>query len=166
MRFLKFSIKSMIFLFVAFVICLIGIYTYAYLSPKLDLKTSGSLYIYDNDENLIYQGSSSNEWANIEDISPNLINAVIAIEDKNFYNHNGFDYLIRPSYDNLGIINGNLIYLVAKDKTDNYIIDSTGKKISEVIPGTIKSANSDYIVSLNSNKYDLYAYDKSKLLER
>ncbi len=93
MRFLKFSIKSMIFLFVAFVICLIGIYTYAYLSPKLDLKTSGSLYIYDNDENLIYQGSSSNEWANIEDISPNLINAVIAIEDKNFYNHNGFDYL-------------------------------------------------------------------------
>lgn len=93
MRFFKFCIKTLIFLFLAFTICLIGLYTYAYLSPKLDLKTSGSLYIYDNDKNLIYQGSSSNEWANIEDISPNLINAVIAIEDKNFYNHNGFDYL-------------------------------------------------------------------------
>ena len=66
MRFFKFTIKSIIFLFITFIICLIGVYTYAYLSPKLDLKTSGSLYIYDNNKNLIYQGSSSNEWANIE----------------------------------------------------------------------------------------------------
>lgn len=93
MRFIKFSIKSLIFLFISFCIALVGLYTYAYLSPKLDLKTSGSLLIYDNNENLIYQGSSTNEWANIEDISTNLIDAVIAIEDKNFYYHNGFDYL-------------------------------------------------------------------------
>ncbi len=93
MRFLKFSLKSLMFLFIGFVICYIGLYTYAYLSPKLDLKTSGSLYIYDNTEELVYQGSSTNEWANIEEISPSLINAIIATEDKNFYEHNGFDYL-------------------------------------------------------------------------
>lgn len=90
---MKFLIKSFIFLFISFVVLLIGLYTYAYLSPKLDLKTSGSLYLYDNKNDLVYQGSRSNEWANLEDISDNLKNAVIAIEDKNFYNHHGFDYL-------------------------------------------------------------------------
>lgn len=83
----------MIFLFISFVVILIGLYTYAYLSPKLDLKTSGSLYIYDNQDELLYQGSRSNEWANLEDISPYLIEAVVSVEDKNFYTHHGFDYL-------------------------------------------------------------------------
>lgn len=90
---MKFLIKSFIFLFISFVVLLIALYTYAYLSPKLDLKTSGSLYLYDNKNDLVYQGSRSNEWANLEDISDNLKNAVIAVEDKNFYNHHGFDYL-------------------------------------------------------------------------
>lgn len=90
---MRFLVKSFIFLFISFVVLLIGLYTYAYLSPKLDLKTSGSLYLYDNKNDLIYQGSRSNEWANLEDISDNLKNAVIAVEDKNFYNHHGFDYL-------------------------------------------------------------------------
>ena len=90
---MRFFVKSFIFLFISFVVLLIGLYTYAYLSPKLDLKTSGSLYLYDNKNDLIYQGSRSNEWANLEDISDNLKNAVIAVEDKNFYNHHGFDYL-------------------------------------------------------------------------
>lgn len=90
---MKFLIKSFIFLFISFVVLLIGLYTYAYLSPKLNLKTSGSLYLYDNKNDLVYQGSRSNEWANLEDISDNLKNAVIAVEDKNFYNHHGFDYL-------------------------------------------------------------------------
>ena len=90
---MRFLVKSFIFLFISFIVLLIGLYTYAYLSPKLDLKTSGSLYLYDNKNDLIYQGSRSNEWANLEDISDNLKNAVIAVEDKNFYNHHGFDYL-------------------------------------------------------------------------
>lgn len=90
---MSFLVKSFIFLFISFIVLLIGLYTYAYLSPKLDLKTSGSLYLYDNKNDLVYQGSRSNEWANLEDISDNLKNAVIAVEDKNFYNHHGFDYL-------------------------------------------------------------------------
>ena len=89
---MKFFVKSFIFLFISFVVILISLYVYAYLSPKLDLKTSGSLYLYDNQNELIYQGSRSNEWANLEDISQYLIDAVVAVEDKNFYNHHGFDY--------------------------------------------------------------------------
>lgn len=89
---MKFFVKSFIFLFISFVVIIISLYVYAYLSPKLDLKTSGSLYLYDNQNGLIYQGSRSNEWANLEDISQYLIDAVVAVEDKNFYNHHGFDY--------------------------------------------------------------------------
>ena len=31
-------------------------------------------------------------WVDLDEMSPFLIDAVIATEDKNFYNHNGFDY--------------------------------------------------------------------------
>ena len=65
---------------------------YAYLSPTIEIKSNGKFYIYDNNTELVYQGSSSSSWANIEDISDNLKNAIISTEDKNFYKHQGFDY--------------------------------------------------------------------------
>lgn len=109
MKIVKFSIKALIFLFISFIVIIIGLYTYAYLSPKLDLKTSGSLYLYDNKNNLVYQGSRSNEWVDIEDISKDLINAVVATEDKNFYKHNGFDYLRIIKAMMLNIKNGSIV---------------------------------------------------------
>ena len=93
----------MLFGFISFIVIIIGLYTYAYLSPKLDIKTSGSLYLYDSNNELVYQGSRNNEWANLEDISDYLIDATIAVEDKNFYKHHGFDYLriIKAMYLNI-----------------------------------------------------------------
>ncbi len=70
-----------------------GLYTYAFLSPKLELRTAGQYHIYDNKDELLYQGSSTSSWVSLDDINYNLINAVISVEDKNFYNHHGFDYL-------------------------------------------------------------------------
>ncbi len=93
MKSIRFLLKLATFMFISGIVVITGLYIYAYMSPKLDLKTSGSLYLYDNKNELIYQGSRSNEWATIEDINTNLLNAVIAIEDKNFYKHHGFDYL-------------------------------------------------------------------------
>ncbi len=93
MKALRFFFKSIIFLFIAFIIVIIGLYTYAFLSPKLELKTAGQFYIYDGSDELLYQGSSTSKWVDLEDINYNLINAVISIEDKNFYDHHGFDYL-------------------------------------------------------------------------
>lgn len=93
MRVLKQVIKTLFFLFIAFIVINMGFYTYAYLSPKLDLKTSGTLYLYDKDDNLLYQGSKTNKWTDLKNISPALKNAIIAVEDKNFYKHHGFDYL-------------------------------------------------------------------------
>ncbi len=88
-----FFTKSIIFLFFIFLICISGLYIYAYFSPKLELTNIGQMYIYDQDDTLVYQGSGSSEWTNLDDISDYLINAVISVEDKNFYQHQGFDYL-------------------------------------------------------------------------
>ena len=90
---LRFFTKSTLFLFFVFLICMTGLYTYAFFSPKLELTNIGQMYIYDKDNTLVYQGSGTSEWVNLENISNNLIEAVINVEDKNFYKHQGFDYL-------------------------------------------------------------------------
>ena len=108
MRVLRMLFKTGIFIFISFVIVIIGLYTYAYLSPKLELKTAGQYFIYDGDDELVYQGSSTSEWVSLEDINYNLINAVISVEDKNFYQHHGFDYLRIAKAMYLNIKNGKI----------------------------------------------------------
>ncbi len=93
MKKLSFFIKSCIFLCVLGILTIFGLYTYAYFSPKIELKSANQFFIYDNEEKIVYEGSQTTEWVKLEDISPNLINAVISVEDKNFYQHKGFDYL-------------------------------------------------------------------------
>lgn len=61
--------------------------------PKISIKNANAYYIYDKDGNLVNLGSSSNKWVSIDDVSNYYIDAVLSIEDKNFYKHNGFDYL-------------------------------------------------------------------------
>ncbi len=103
LKIVRFLFKTGIFTFVSFIIVIIGLYTYAFLSPKLELKTAGQFFIYDGKDELLYQGSSTSKWVDLEDINYNLINAVVSIEDKNFYNHHGFDYLriAKAMYQNI-----------------------------------------------------------------
>ena len=103
MKILRFGIKFMIFMFLSFIIIIFGLYTYAFLSPKLELKSAGQFHIYDTNDELLYQGSSTSEWVDLDDINYNLINAVISVEDKNFYKHHGFDYLriLKAMYINI-----------------------------------------------------------------
>lgn len=108
MRVLRFFCKMGLFLFISFIVVIIGLYLYAYLSPKLELRTAGQYYIYDTDDELVYQGSSTSEWVSLEDINYNLINAVISVEDKNFYSHHGFDYLRIAKAMYLNIKNGKI----------------------------------------------------------
>jgi len=60
--------------------------------PKLPIDKANSFYLYDND-NKLYKGGNSKEWVALDDISPYLVQATLAIEDKNFYSHKGFDFL-------------------------------------------------------------------------
>ena len=103
MRLLKKTIRLFCILCVIGLFVVVGLYLYAYFSPKLDIRNANQFYIYDDQENLVYQGSGNNEWVSLDDISPNLINAVLSTEDKNFYQHYGFDYLriIKAMYTNL-----------------------------------------------------------------
>ncbi len=92
-KLIKISLKLFVIIAIAGILCLGGLYLYAFLSPKIAIKTNGKFYIYDQDNSLVYQGSSSSEWIGIDDISENMKNAIISVEDKNFYRHQGFDYL-------------------------------------------------------------------------
>ncbi len=102
MKFLKKFIKLMIILFFLGVLFISGIYLYAKLQPKLDINNTGSYYLYDNDNNVYFQGNGSTKWASLEDISKYVIDATITIEDKDFYKHHGFDIprIIKAMYTN------------------------------------------------------------------
>ena len=94
-----------LFVFLCFFIPTIFIilYFYIYFSPKLDLKKTNNIIMYDKDNNEFFRGNGSKEWVSLNDIDKDLIDATIATEDKRFYGHNGFDYLriVKSMIDNI-----------------------------------------------------------------
>jgi len=68
-----------------------GLYIYAKYATKLVIDSANEFYIYDTHNNLVE--GLSDTWVSLEEISPFVIDATIAIEDKKFYKHSGFDYL-------------------------------------------------------------------------
>ena len=92
-KWIKRGLKAIIFLLFSFVFIQLLMYGYAKLTPKLEIKSANAVMMYDKDNTLFFQGSGTQEWVNLEDISPYLINATISTEDKHFYEHFGFDYL-------------------------------------------------------------------------
>ena len=91
MKKLKNFIKFWGYLLVFLCTIYVGIYLVASITKKLEINTSNGYYLYDSSNNLI--NGTSDQWIKLNDISNNLINATISIEDKNFYNHQGFDFL-------------------------------------------------------------------------
>ena len=69
------------------------------------LTVAQSTTIYDREGNVLYvkYGSENREYKKLDQISKNLINATIAIEDDQFYKHPGFDMLgfARAAFNNL-----------------------------------------------------------------
>lgn len=82
--------KFFILLIILFSFIYIGLLIYAEVSSKLPINGANSFYLYDKDNNLF---SGKTDALPLSDISPYLIDATIAIEDKNFYKHAGFDIL-------------------------------------------------------------------------
>lgn len=93
MKRLKKLIKFFIFIFMLGVFTIIGFYGYAKLTPKLEIKSANAFLMYDTNEDLFFQGSGSQEWVSLNDISEYLVKATISTEDKSFYKHHGFDFL-------------------------------------------------------------------------
>lgn len=93
MKKIKFLYKTILFLTISFTVIILCLYAYAYFSPKITLNSANAIFMYDNKGELIFQTNNNKKWVNLNDISPDLKDATISIEDKNFYNHFGFDYL-------------------------------------------------------------------------
>ncbi len=93
MRFIKKLFKMLVLLSIIGIVFILGIYGYAKITPKLEIKTANSISLYDNVNNLYFQGNGGKEWTNLKDISKYVIEATIITEDKNFYSHHGFDIL-------------------------------------------------------------------------
>ena len=87
----------------------LGIKIYVKMSPNVLINTANSVFLYDKDENVFFQGNDEKEWISLDDISQYVIDATIYTEDKNFYKHHGFDFLriIKALYIN--IINGKTV---------------------------------------------------------
>ena len=76
---------------------------YVKLSPSLNINSTNSIQLVDNNDMVFFKGNESKEWVSLDYISDELINATISTEDKNFYKHFGFDLLriIKASYINI-----------------------------------------------------------------
>ena len=100
MRILKKILIIFLILFVLGIVCYGGIYLYAWMNPKLSINSAKSYYFYDKDENLI---TGTDEWIIYESLDEDIINATIAIEDRHFFSHQGFDYLriAKAMYNNI-----------------------------------------------------------------
>ncbi len=79
---------------VCMAIVLIGILTYAKILGAPPLAVPQSTLYFADDGALIGESNSGQKryWAKLDKISPDLVNATISIEDKNFFDHHGFDY--------------------------------------------------------------------------
>ena len=93
-----------------FVICLILFMSinlageiYALCTPKFDIKSANSFYMYDNKLELVFYGKGEDKWIDLEDMNNNVINSTLAVEDKNFYKHNGFNFfrIAKAMFENL-----------------------------------------------------------------
>ncbi len=126
------------------------------------VKDGENIVIYD-----IKKGESDLELKTIKTYGTD--NYVVVEDDSSKFGlleikDTGYEYLIKPSYDNLGLINTELSYLVAKDKDKNYIIDTNDKKLSSAFSSNIMNVNKKYIVTSSGSSYNLYDYKNQELL--
>lgn len=70
----------------------ISIYVVAKLMPKLPINSANSFYLFDKNNELFTVGNQK-DWISLDEISPYVIDATLSVEDKNFYKHQGFDFL-------------------------------------------------------------------------
>ena len=89
MKILKKISKIIAILVGIFILGNFCLYIYCLITPKIQISRNQSYYLYDNEENLIFNNYS---WVELDDISDNLIEATLATEDRHFYYHIGFDY--------------------------------------------------------------------------
>ncbi|PLS03892.1 transglycosylase domain-containing protein [Neobacillus cucumis] len=91
-------LRAFIILSLIGMICLLilfaGILGYAKILGAPPLAVPQSTLFFADNGTLIGESNSGQKryWVRMEEISPDLVNATISVEDKNFYHHHGFDF--------------------------------------------------------------------------
>ena len=103
MKLIKKLFKFLSFCFLILFIIGFSLYGYARVSTKLEIKETNNISLYDSNGNLFFMGNGTNEWISLNKISKYLVDATISTEDKNFYNHFGFDFfrIVKASWVNI-----------------------------------------------------------------
>ena len=91
MKLLKFA-KFSLFCVLIFLLCIVGIYGYAWLNPRVTLTNVSNISFFDKEGRVFGEMHGGNNWVSLDGVSPYLKEATIAVEDRNFYRHFGFDY--------------------------------------------------------------------------
>ena len=97
------SMLLIIVIMLCIVVTVVAVYVLDFANTSYDanlrdaeMRYTSIVYAYDSDGMLTeVKRLAANEnriWVNYEDISPNLVKAVVAVEDKRFYEHEGVDW--------------------------------------------------------------------------
>ena len=92
MKKINIIIKSILLIFFTCIISILGIYVYAFITPKFNINTIDTIKFYDKNNNSFFN-DIEDKYVNLNEISDYVKEAIISIEDKKFYSHNGFDIL-------------------------------------------------------------------------
>ena len=147
--------KIFILVFFSFIIANIGFYVYAFITPKFNIKTKNSIIIYDDNLDNIIDNSKKNDYVKLNNINDNVKNAIISVEDKNFYKHKGFDYLriIKALFINL---KSNKIKQGASTISQQYI-----KNLYLTFDQTLKRKMKEAVLTIELETH----YSKDEILE-
>ncbi len=85
-------LRILVVLFFTIIIFILSLYVYAFITPKVNINEIDKIVLLDKDGNDIFN-KDYNNYVKLNDINDNIKNAIISIEDKNFYSHKGFDIL-------------------------------------------------------------------------
>lgn len=77
-------LESYDFLIVIVFAVLAGFYLYAYITPKMDINKSNRVVLFDKDDQVFYQSSSTSSWVKLSEISDYAVRGIVDTEDKNF----------------------------------------------------------------------------------
>ena len=147
--------KIFILVFFSFIIANIGFYVYAFITPKFNINTKNSIIIYDDNLDNIIDNSKKNDYVKLNNINDNVKNAIISVEDKNFYKHKGFDYLriIKALFINL---KSNKIKQGASTISQQYI-----KNLYLTFDQTLKRKMKEAVLTIELETH----YSKDEILE-
>ncbi|RHW40046.1 PBP1A family penicillin-binding protein [Lysinibacillus yapensis] len=93
-KWLKYTAFTVVAAFSAIIVGLITLRVYAQVAGAPPLTVPKASVFLDNNGHRIgdYFAAERRYWVELDEISPYLIDATIAVEDKDFYEHSGFDY--------------------------------------------------------------------------